>query len=32
MCGRFTLFPEDYAKLARLTGTEADVALAEHYR
>jgi putative SOS response-associated peptidase YedK len=32
MCGRFTLFPEDYAELARLTGTEADVALAEHYR
>lgn len=32
MCGRFTLFPEDYAELARLTGAEADAALAEHYR
>jgi hypothetical protein len=30
MCGRFTLFPDDYAELARLTGTEAEVALAEH--
>jgi hypothetical protein len=32
MCGRFTLFPEDYAELARLMGTETDAALAEHYR